>query len=1087
MKARYGEDSNGKRMKGYSGFTIKGLPISIFSIFLALLASMGGFIFGYDTGQISDILLMDDFLNRFGACDSNGSCHFTNLRSGLIVGLLSIGTLFGALLGAPTADYFGRRNAMSLECGVFIIGVIIQITSFNAWYQFAIGRLVAGFGVGALSAAVPMYQAETAPAQIRGTLTGTYQLFITFGILVAYCIAIGTREMGDSGSWRTVVGIGILFALFLGTTIQAMPESPRWSARHGNTEAARKAIAKVRALPEDHPIVTSELEEILDSIEIEEGVDKERLVTGDIPAKRELLAQKGDDPSKHWIREWLNCFKGFRSGTSRIGYRTLLGMSLQSLQQLTGANYFFYYGATIFVSVGISDSYVTQIILGAVNFVCTFLGLYVMERFGRRVPLIIGGIWQSFWLFVFAAAGTAKDPRTDEGIGKLMIVSACLFILGYASTWAPGIWILIGETFPTHSRAKQGAISTASNWLWNFLLAFFTPFITSAIQFRYGFVFASCNLLGAVVVYFFLYESAGMSLENVDLMYRDASAKPWRSSQWYPPGYTSRAEIEAEVQKPKRAPYVGEKDVEKQTPGAGPSNGYANGTAALGAEESRMEDVDIKRDLVHFNPPDSLFSKTKTQTKTKKDGSKMSAYDDMPGLVYVGSPPALARGMSVHPSAGGTPWHGPTASMAPTPAPVVAGGFGAGAPMAGQQNHNRHHHHQHHRKPMRRAHSTPARTHLEFPPSPTFHPQPQPPGHLTINSMLVPPEAQAHAQYPSPGGGFDPFSIPAAAYDAAAAQGGGAVPGFSPHYPWPMAMGVGSPPPPPLAMPSPYHTTTPHAHQQDPLADEEYDDDSPSPGGFGGGGGGGGGVRGGGLGAGGTWDSWDFGFRTPGSGSSAGTGPSPSASVINGFAAGPRSSYKRPEDWREGFSMSRPNPLTRVFSFGLGGFSGKPTLNRLLDAKQALCSWDVRRPPEAFHVLPSGKQLDYLQLNEGAMNPEPVRMKITHPKLPWTIHVDARSSAGGQTCIVTIGHLLSTIYGELMRPVYSRDFWNDILSEEDRKRIHDAWAARCNGDHVVAQQGIKRVDFLLDRYVFEGLRRVGDGWEMKLKSGRKLL
>jgi SP family sugar:H+ symporter-like MFS transporter len=88
-------------------------------------------------------------------------------------------------------------------------------------------------------------------------------------------------------------------------------------------------------------------------------------------------------------------------------------------------------------------------------------------QFGRRIPLIIGGIWQSAWLFVFAAAGTARDPRLPEnqGIGKLMIVSACLFILGYASTWAPGIWILIGETFPTRTRAKQGALATASNWV----------------------------------------------------------------------------------------------------------------------------------------------------------------------------------------------------------------------------------------------------------------------------------------------------------------------------------------------------------------------------------------------------------------------------------------------------------------------------------------------------------------------------------------------------------------------------------------------------------------------------------------------
>lgn len=92
-------------------------------------------------------------------------------------------------------------------------------------------------------------------------------------------------------------------------------------------------------------------------------------------------------------------------------------MSLQSLQQLTGANYFFYYGATIFTSVGLQDSFITQIILGAVNFGCTFGGLYVMERFGRRWPLIIGGLWQSAWLFVFAAIGTAKDPSEDKTTG----------------------------------------------------------------------------------------------------------------------------------------------------------------------------------------------------------------------------------------------------------------------------------------------------------------------------------------------------------------------------------------------------------------------------------------------------------------------------------------------------------------------------------------------------------------------------------------------------------------------------------------------------------------------------------------------
>lgn len=499
-------------------FYVQGVPIGAVAIMLALVASMGGFIFGYDTGQISDILLMEDFKLRFATCgipDDASTCHFTNVRSGLIVGLLSIGTLFGALFGAPTADYLGRRYAMVVECGLFIVGVIIQISSTSVWQQFAVGRLVSGLGVGALSAAVPMYQAETAPPQIRGSLTATYQLFITFGILVAYCISIGTREINDAGSWRTVVGIGIAWPFVLAIGILFMPESPRWLAKHGHLDKAADAIARTRGIPHSEaktdPIVVREVEEIRSNVEYE----------------------------KNFAGGWLDCFKP----GNKILYRTLLGMALQSFQQLTGANYFFYYGATIFSSVGIEDSYVTQIILGAVNFVCTFGGIYVMEKFGRRIPLIVGGLWQAGWLFVFGAAGTAKVPQDNPGIGKLMIVSACMFILGYAMTWAPGVWILIGETFPTRTRAKQGALATASNWLWNFLLAFFTPFIVSAIEFRYGFVFASCNLAGAVIVYFFLYESSELSLESVDQMYNDPKCKPWTSRQWAPPGYKDRRDL----------------------------------------------------------------------------------------------------------------------------------------------------------------------------------------------------------------------------------------------------------------------------------------------------------------------------------------------------------------------------------------------------------------------------------------------------------------------------------------------------------------------------------------------------------------
>ncbi|EGN97272.1 hypothetical protein SERLA73DRAFT_183939 [Serpula lacrymans var. lacrymans S7.3] len=526
-------------------FYVQGLPIGAVAIMLALLASMGGFIFGYDTGQISDIVLMPDFLVRFGSCGTPGvasTCSFSDVREGLIVALLSIGTLVGALAGAPTADFLGRRYAMSVECFVFVVGVIIQISSEHVWQQFAVGRFISGLGVGSLSAAVPMYQAETAPPQIRGTLTATYQLFITFGILVAYCISIGTRDIPSSGSWRIVVGIGILWALILGIGILFMPESPRWLAAHDRLDDAQASIARTRGIPaseaSDHYVIRREVEEIRSNVLYEKNISA----------------------------GWIDCFKV----ENKTLYRTLLGMSLQSLQQLTGANYFFYYGATVFLSVGIADSFVTQIILGAVNFFCTFGGMYIMERFGRRRPLIIGGLWQAAWLFIFASAAISTDPATNPGMGKLMIVSACMFIWGYAMTWAPGVWILIGETFPTRTRAKQGSISTAANWLWNFLIAFFTPFIIKSISYKYGYIFASCNLLGAFVVYFFLYESSDLSLESVNMMYIDPDCKPWTSRNWAPPGFASRQDLidqsrAAEAHKPLASGALEETRIEKRS------------------------------------------------------------------------------------------------------------------------------------------------------------------------------------------------------------------------------------------------------------------------------------------------------------------------------------------------------------------------------------------------------------------------------------------------------------------------------------------------------------------------------------------
>lgn len=261
---------------------------------------------------------MPDFLQRFGEQQADGTYAFSTIRSGLIVGLLSIGTLVGALTAAPVADAFGRRPSISFWCVIVAVGFVIQVAASSAWQQFMIGRLVAGFGVGALSLLVPMFQAETAPPWIRGALVCTYQLFITMGIFLAACINYGTytHQMGNSGSWRIVIAIGWLWTLILGVGVWFFKETPRFVYRQGRSEDAKQTLMNVYGASENHYAIFTQMEEL------------------EIKYRAEMLVQK-----KSPIGEMVGMFRA-----PRMTYRILLGIMLQAFQQLTGANYFFYYG-----------------------------------------------------------------------------------------------------------------------------------------------------------------------------------------------------------------------------------------------------------------------------------------------------------------------------------------------------------------------------------------------------------------------------------------------------------------------------------------------------------------------------------------------------------------------------------------------------------------------------------------------------------------------------------------------------------------------------------------------------------------------
>ncbi|KAK9369867.1 general substrate transporter [Lipomyces kononenkoae] len=451
---------------------------------------------------------MTDFKRRFAECNSQtGQCTFSAARQGTIVGLFSIGTLIGSLIAAPIADRVGRRLTISACAFFFMIGTVLEISSEYDWVQFAMGRFVGGLGIGALSVAVPMYQSESTPKMLRGVIVSSYQLFVTLGIWLAYMINYGTETLEGSQSWRITNGLSFLWALLLGISILGLPESPRYAYRQGREQEARKNMGRLYKLAPDHPVINAEIREIQEKLDAEH-------VGGDHP--------------------WYEIFTG-----PRMLYRTLLGMVLQAGQQLTGANYFFYYGTTVFSATGLSNSYVTQIILGSVNVGSTVFGLWLIEHSGRRKALMGGAAWMFMCFLVFAFVGHFKlnheNPAATPQAGAVLVVFSCLFIVAFAATWGPLVWAIVGELYPARYRATCMGLATSSNWLFNFLIGFFTTFITGDIDYLYGLVFAGCCFALFFIVYFFVIESKDRSLEEIDTMYvlhvNPIGSAKWDSSQ----------------------------------------------------------------------------------------------------------------------------------------------------------------------------------------------------------------------------------------------------------------------------------------------------------------------------------------------------------------------------------------------------------------------------------------------------------------------------------------------------------------------------------------------------------------------------
>lgn len=463
----------------------------LMSFAVGLIAAVGGFIYGYDTGIVNSISEMKYV--RYEFADNKES--FTAREQSIITAILSLGTFFGALAAPLLSDTYGRRTAIIISNFViFMIGNICQIAS-TAIPLFCAGRFITGVSVGIISAVVPLYQAEASPKFIRGAIISTYQWAITWGLLVSSAVSQGTHSIDTSASYRVPIGLQFLWSIILGIGMLCLPESPRFYVRRDEISQAASSLSRLRRVPSNDPGLIEEL------VEIKAAHDYE-LSFGSY--------------------SFLDCFRSDKARPHQLK-RLITGVALQALQQCSGINFIFYYGVNFFTKTGVSQAYIISLVTYAVNVVATIPGIMLVETIGRRRILIFGGSMMGLANIIIAIVGVSTNSVVAN---KVMIAFVCLFIASFAATWGPVAWVVTGEIYSLGVRGKAVALTASTNWLVNFVFAYITPYLvdtgrhTAALGTNIFFIWGGFNFIGVVFVYFMVYETKGLSLEQIDELYR---------------------------------------------------------------------------------------------------------------------------------------------------------------------------------------------------------------------------------------------------------------------------------------------------------------------------------------------------------------------------------------------------------------------------------------------------------------------------------------------------------------------------------------------------------------------------------------
>lgn len=442
------------------------------------VATLGGLLFGYDTGVISGAI--EPLTQRFG---------LDEWMKGWASGCVLLGCAAGVLLVGPLSDRFGRRRALLLAALLFLASSLGTALPHDIW-TFIAFRLVGGIGIGVASISTPMYIAELAPAHVRGRLVAANQIAIVGGIAATafanYAIAAcGDEAWNIASGWRWMFGLGVLPAAAFLALLARIPESPRWLIEAGRLEAARDVLARVGGVA---------------------------YAAREAASIRAALAEEGGT----W-RELLS---------RRLRRPLALGVALAVLQQVTGINVFMYFGATIFKtmshSTGVDAGLLQQIVINGSGVLFTLVAIAAVDRWGRRPLMLVGAAGMGLSL---VAMGAMAQTLTDPAAACHRMLACIVFYIGcFGLSVGPITWVILAEIFPTAVRGRALGLATFCLWLADYAVTQTFPLMDAkgswlVARFNHAFPFyvyaGFCVVLVAVVARL-VPETKGRSLEEIE-------------------------------------------------------------------------------------------------------------------------------------------------------------------------------------------------------------------------------------------------------------------------------------------------------------------------------------------------------------------------------------------------------------------------------------------------------------------------------------------------------------------------------------------------------------------------------------------